>query len=95
MLVTILFYEEKSKDLISFVSKFLNNNKIRLSMEFINLLVNRAGGERQNLNNELRKILSIRNEQNIDLNYKKTNSLSEITKLVNWSINIYQKQQMS
>ncbi len=79
LLVTIPFYEEKSKDLFPFISKFLNNNKIKLSMESINLLVNRTGGERQNLSNELSKILSYsQTNKNIDFEtIKKLTNLSE------------------
>ena len=55
-LISIPFYEENSSSLASLVINFLNKNKIKVSREAINLLVNRARGDRDNITNELRKI---------------------------------------
>ena len=57
-LVTIPFYEDDADRLSSIVIEFLNTNKIKLSRETINLLVDRARGDRKNLKNELDKILN-------------------------------------
>ena len=57
-LVTIPFYEDDENRLSSIVIQFLNTNKIKLSRETINLLVDRARGDRKNLKNELDKILN-------------------------------------
>ena len=56
-LISIPFYEDDVRSLTSVVITFINKHKIKLSRESVNLLVNRANGERENLNNELDKIL--------------------------------------
>ena len=64
--------------------KFINKNNIKLSRECINLIVNRASGDRKNLNIELEKIFfySISNK-NISLkNIEKLTNLAE-----NYSVN--------
>ncbi len=57
-LMTIPFYEDDASKLSSIIIEFLNTNKIKLSRETINLLVDRARGDRKNLKNELDKILN-------------------------------------
>tara|TARA_B100000886_G_scaffold195574_1_gene134759 strand:- start:888 stop:1868 length:981 start_codon:yes stop_codon:yes gene_type:complete len=56
-LVTIPFYEDEIRNLIPILSIFLNKNGIKISRESINLILDRASGNRDNLNNELKKIL--------------------------------------
>ena len=56
-LITIPFYEDNIISLTSVVIAFINKHKIKLSRESINLLVNRACGDRENLKIELDKIL--------------------------------------
>ena len=56
-LITIPFYEDDVRSLTSVIITFINNHKIKLSRESINLLVNRASGDRENLKIELDKIL--------------------------------------
>jgi len=56
-LITIPFYEDDVRSLTSVIITFINKHKIRLSRESVNLLVNRANGERENLKIELDKIL--------------------------------------
>ncbi len=55
-LVITPFYEDDAKNLFSIVVQYLNKHKIKLGRESINLLVERARGERKNLNIELEKI---------------------------------------
>ena len=56
-LITIPFYEDDVRSLTSVIITFINKHKIKLSRESINLLVNRASGDRENLKIELEKIL--------------------------------------
>ena len=70
-LVSIALYEDTSRDLTKIITEFLNFNKIRLSQESINLLVNRASGDRENLKIELEKIY----------NYSITNKDIDISKI--------------
>ena len=56
-LITIPFYEDDVKSLTSVVITFISKHNIKLSKEIINLLVNRASGDRENLKIELDKIL--------------------------------------
>ena len=57
-LIIVPFYEDNSSTLSSIVIKFLNENNINMSRESINLLVDRANGNRKILKNELDKILN-------------------------------------
>ena len=73
------FYEDSPQTLITIAKKILTENKINLSQENLNLIIERAQGDRINLKNELQKIVLLsKNEKKIDLNdiYKLTN-LSE------------------
>jgi len=56
-LITIPFYEDDIRSLTSVIIAFINKHKIKLSKESINLLVNRASGDRESLKIELNKIL--------------------------------------
>ena len=83
-LVAIAFYNDNNQTLSSISKSFFLKKKISISQESINLLVNRACGERKNLNNELQKIenfLSNKNKISIEEIHALTN-LSE-----NYSIN--------
>ena len=55
-LVAIPFYEDEIRNLMPILSHFLNENDIKLSRESVNLVLDRASGNRENLNNELKKI---------------------------------------
>ena len=73
------FYEDTLQTLNSIAKKILSENKINLSQENLNLIIERAQGDRINLKNELQKIVLLSNdERKIDLNdiFKLTN-LSE------------------
>ncbi len=77
--IVIPVYEDDYRSLYSLIEKFLNANKIILSRESINLLINRSGNDRFNLKIELNKIYnySISNKK-IDLEIiKKLSNLVE------------------
>ena len=83
-LVSIAFYNDKNETLFSISKSFFLKKKISISQESINLIVNRACGDRKSLNNELKKIESFllnKNKVSIEEIYALTN-LSE-----NYSIN--------
>lgn len=78
-LLTIPFYEDDTKSLSSIIYEFLNKNKIKLSSESINLLIERSCGDRKNLNLELEKILnySLSNKKIEFKNVQKLTTLAE------------------
>ena len=51
------FYED-NENFIFFIKTLLKKIKLKLSKETVNLLVNRASGNRENLKNELEKLLN-------------------------------------
>ncbi len=84
-LVTIPFYEDNEISLNSLILEFTKKNNINLSRESINLLIRRASGERENLKNELKKLMyySISNKK-IELStVEKLSNLAE-----NFSVNL-------
>ncbi len=83
-LASIALYEDTSKDLTRIITEFLNFNKIRLSQESINLLVNRASGDRENLKIELEKIYNY-SITNKDINISKIKVLTNLAE--NYSVN--------
>ncbi len=50
------FYEDNNQSLNSFAINFIRKKNIKISQETINLIVERARGDRGNLNNELQKL---------------------------------------
>ena len=74
------FYEDTPQTLLSIAKKILFENKINLSSENINLIIERSQGNRINLKNELQKII------NLSQNNKKL-ELEDILKLTNLSEN--------
>ena len=79
-LVCVPFYEDNKMTLGQIVSNFFREKKIPLSQENINLLVDRCRGDRENLNNELKKI-------NIFISGKSQISSEEIIKITNLAHN--------
>ena len=74
------FYEDSPQALITIAKKILTENKINLSQENLNLIIERTQGDRINLKNELQKIaLLYQNKKKVDL--------SDISKLINLSEN--------
>ena len=79
-LVSIAFYSDNNQTLAAITKSFFLAKSISISQESIDLLVNRANGERKNLNNELTKIESY-------LTHKKKLNVEEIHALTNLSEN--------
>ena len=80
IVVIVPFYEDTPQALLSIAKKILFENKINLSSENINLIIERSQGDRINLKNELQKII------NLSQNNKKL-ELEDILKLTNLSEN--------
>ena len=55
-LACVPFYEDNNQSLNILAIKFIKEKNIKISQETINLIVERARGDRGNLNNELRKL---------------------------------------
>ena len=79
-LICVPFYEDNKMTLSQIVSNFFKEKKIALSQENINLLVDRCRGDRENLNNELKKI-------DIFISGKTRISSEEIIKITNLAHN--------
>ena len=79
-LVCVPFYPDNEQTLSRLAYNFLRNNKISISSSNINLVVNKCGGDRETLINELQKI------KFFSKNGKKVNS-ENISKLINLSEN--------
>tara|TARA_B100000029_G_scaffold322742_1_gene315113 strand:- start:8314 stop:9309 length:996 start_codon:yes stop_codon:yes gene_type:complete len=75
-LICTAFYEDSSASLFKIAYNFFNENKITISSENINLLIDKCCGDRKNLQNEMNKILNFCFE-------KKKITTEEITKLIN------------
>ena len=79
-LICIPFYKDDDRTLMQIANNFFRNNKIPISQEIINLIVERSSGDRINLNNELNKIsLFIINKEKI--------TIDEVIKLTNLAEN--------
>jgi len=76
--ICIAFYEDNIQTLSLVAQKFLRERKINISQQDLNLLAERARGDRINLKNELIKI------ENLSLS-KKNIKINEILKLSNLS----------
>ena len=67
-IICVPFYEDTNQTLNSIISIFFRNNKIPISQQLINVLIERSRGDRKNLNNELEKIESfLKSKENINL----------------------------
>ena len=78
--ICIPFYEENLQSLGGIVLKFMRNKQISIPQEMINIIVDRAKGDRINLQNELNKIESY-------LLGKKSINKTDILKITNLSGN--------
>ena len=79
-ILIIPFYEDTFQTLITIGKEILNKNKINLSQENLNLIIERSQCDRINLRNELEKIINLgKNKKKIELN--------DILKLTNLSEN--------
>ena len=79
-LIIVPFYEDTPQTLITIAKKILNESKISLSQEHLNLIIERSMGDRINLKNELIKIINFSEG-------KRKIELSDILKLTNLSEN--------
>ena len=79
-IICIPFYNDNNQTLSIIVGQFFRGKKIPISQKLINLLVQRSRGDRQNLNNELKKI------ENFVLNKSKI-EINDILKLTNLAEN--------
>ena len=79
-LVCIPFYADTNQTLSNLANNFFKEKKIPISQQTINLLVERCKGDRENLNNELKKIDSF-------TEYNKKISIEDILKLSNLAEN--------
>ena len=67
-LICIPFYKDDNRTLIQLANNFFKKNKIPISQEIVNLIVERSSGDRINLNNELNKIsLFLLNKEKINI----------------------------
>ena len=76
----VAFYADESKTLSFIASKFFRENKIPISQEGINIIIERSSGDRKNLENELEKIKFFSY-------YEKKITIDEINKLTNLAEN--------
>ncbi len=83
-LVTIPFYNDDARALTSLITEFTNKNNVKLSRESINLLINRASGNRQNLKAELEKIFNF-SLSNKNISFENIQKLSNLAE--NYSVN--------
>ena len=79
-IVCIPFYLDDLKTLSSLANAFFRDNKISISQETINLIIDKCNGDRKNLDKELQKIL-------IYLNGKKKISNEQVNQLINLAEN--------
>ena len=79
-LACVAFYEDNNQTLSSIVNNFFRLIKVPISQQAINLIVQRARGDRLNLSNELEKIKNY-------IGDKKKIELSDILKLTNLAEN--------
>ena len=75
----IPFYEDNVETLVIIANNFIKEKKINLSQQNLNLIIDRARGNRLNLKNELEKIeLLAKTQKIIDINHiLKLSNLSE------------------
>ena len=57
-LISIAFYSDNNQTLTAIIKSFFLDKNIPISQESINIIMDRANGDRKNLNNELAKIES-------------------------------------
>ena len=66
--VCVPFYEDNNQTLSAIVNNFFREKKIPISQQAVNLIVQRARGDRQNIKNELGKLASfIKNKNKIQI----------------------------
>lgn len=83
-LVSIAFYQDNFQTLSSIATNFFKSKNISISNEIINLLINKANGERKALINELEKIEMLA-KTNSNISVDKINKITNITENNNFS----------
>ncbi len=83
-IVAIPTYEDNERNLYSVVINFLNEHKIKISREAINLVINRSSGDKHNLKQELNKILNY-SFSNKNITYETIEKLSNLSE--NYNVN--------
>tara|TARA_B110000967_G_scaffold86517_1_gene89080 strand:+ start:507 stop:1499 length:993 start_codon:yes stop_codon:yes gene_type:complete len=78
--ICVAFYEDNAQTLSDIANNFFKANSVSISQEAINLIIQRARGDRLNLNNELEKIKNY-------ISNKKKIELRDILKLTNLAEN--------
>ncbi len=67
-LICVPFYKDDTKTLLQLANNYFKINKISISQEIVNLIVERSSGDRINLDNELNKIsLFLLDKENINI----------------------------
>ena len=97
--IIVAYYEDNYRTLLNFIENFLVKERIRISKESINELINKSMGDRLNLINELSKISLIGHENkqiNNETISKLTNSSGEynISELVDQCLAKNKRQTM-
>ncbi len=68
-LICMPFYKDNNRTLLQLANNFFKKNKMSISQEIVNLIVERSSGDRINLNNELDKIsLFLLGKEKININ---------------------------
>ena len=83
-LIVVPVYEDEMKSLMPILNQFLKEHKIKISRESINLLLERSSNSRENLNNELKKILNYSISNKI-INFETIRKLTNLSE--NFSVN--------
>ena len=66
--ICVPFYADTNQTLMGIINNFFKENKIMMSQQAINIIIERCRGDRQNLNNELQKIqYFIKNKKKIEI----------------------------
>ena len=80
--ICIAFYPDNNQVLSGIVNIFFRNQKIPISQESINVIVERCRGDRQNLSNELNKIENfIKDKKNISITIAKKGAKAKVVSL--------------
>ena len=77
-LITVACYEDSIIDLKKILNSELMKTKVKLSNESINLLIERASGDRGNLRNEIDKLISFSYKKNI-ITYDEVKTLTNMS----------------
>jgi len=77
-LVCIACYQDNNFDLIKIINDEIKQTKIKLSTESINLLIERASGDRNNLRNEINKLKSFALNKQV-ISYDQVKELTNMT----------------